>query len=131
MGSGYPPPPIDPPNYLPPPPPPGSGYPAPPPLGYPQGYGYAGSGTARNNGMAIAALVCGIVGVLVAQFILGPLAFIFGLVARNQIRSSNGAQKGEGMAIAGIVLGIVAVAIFVLIAIYAEEIQDFIDSNST
>lgn len=82
----------------------------PPYPGYPpqqqHGYGYSPyQAPPKNNGMAIAALVCGIVGLLVFAVVLGPLAFIFGLVALNQIKGSGGLQKGRGMAIAGIVLG--------------------------
>lgn len=88
---------------LPPPPPPGDGY------GYQQqgyGYGYGyGPPVQKNNGLAIASLVCGIVGFIILGIILGTLALIFGLVALNQISKSGGAQKGRGMAIAGVVLG--------------------------
>ena len=70
-------------------------------------------GPTRNNGMAIAALVCGIAGFLC--LIPGILGIIFGFVAKGQIRQSNGTQRGDGMATAGIVLGCIAVAITVLI----------------
>jgi hypothetical protein len=90
---------------LPPPPPPGNsgdGY-------QQQGYGYGyGPQAQKTNGLAIASLVCGIVGLLLFGIILGPLAFIFGLVAMNQINKSGGAQKGKGLAIAGVVFGAIA-----------------------
>jgi len=70
-------------------------------------------GPARNNGMAIAALVCGIAGFLC--LIPGVLGIIFGFVAKGQIRQSNGTQRGDGMATAGIVLGCIWIAITVLI----------------
>jgi uncharacterized membrane protein len=70
-------------------------------------------GPIRNNGMAIAALVCGIAGFLC--LIPGILGIIFGLVAKGQIRQSNGTQRGDGMATAGIVLGCIWVAITILI----------------
>jgi uncharacterized membrane protein len=70
-------------------------------------------GPTRNNGMAIAALVCGIAGFLC--LIPGILGIIFGLVAKGQIRQSNGTQRGDGMATAGIVLGCIWVAITILI----------------
>lgn len=87
---------------LPPPPPPGD-----PGYGYQQqGYGYGyGPPVQKTNGLAVAALVCGIVGFVIFGIILGALALIFGLVALNQINKSGGAQKGRGMAIAGVVLG--------------------------
>ena len=70
-------------------------------------------GPTGNNGMAIAALVCGIAGFLC--LIPGILGIIFGLVAKGQIRQSNGTQRGDGMATAGIVLGCIWVAITILI----------------
>ena len=70
-------------------------------------------GPTRNNGMAIAALVCGIAGFLCG--LTGILAIIFGFVAKGQIRQSNGTQRGDGMATAGIVLGCIWVAITILI----------------
>ncbi len=83
---------------LPPPPPT-----APPP---PAGYQYGQGLPARNDGRAVAALVCGIVGLLFGGFILGVIAIVLGVMGRNAIRSSGGTLKGAGMATAGIVLGI-------------------------
>ena len=65
-----------------------------------------------NNGMAIAALCCGIGGFLC--IIPAILGIVFGVIAKNQIRDSNGMQRGDGMATAGIVLGIIALITFVL-----------------
>jgi len=70
-------------------------------------------GPTGNNGMAIAALVCGIAGFLC--LIPGILGIIFGFVAKGQIRQSNGAQRGDGMATAGIVLGCIWVALTVVL----------------
>ena len=86
--------------------------------------GYAGYGTAspyapygqpvqqKTNGLAIAALICGICGFLL--FVPGILGIIFGFIARSQIRQSNGQQKGNGMALAGIIVGFAWVALLVL-----------------
>jgi hypothetical protein len=86
--------------------------------------GYTGYGTAspyapygqpaaqKTNGLAIAALVCGIGGFLF--LIPAILGIIFGFIARSQIRNSNGQQKGSGMALAGIIVGFAWVAILVL-----------------
>jgi hypothetical protein len=55
------------------------------------------------NGLAVAALVCGI-----AQFVVGVTflpAIICGHIARRQIRQTG--EAGDGMAIAGLVLGYV------------------------
>jgi len=86
--------------------------------------GYTGYGTAspyapygqpaaqKTNGLAIAALVCGIGGFLF--LIPAILGIIFGFIARSQIRNSNGQQKGSGMALAGIIVGFAWLAILVL-----------------
>ncbi|MCC3761906.1 DUF4190 domain-containing protein [Glycomyces sp. TRM65418] len=83
-------------------------YQAPPPyVPYPP-YGYAPyrfPPPRPTNGMAIAAMVCGIVGVC---SIVGVLGIIFGMVAKRQIRESG--DGGDGMATAGIVLGWIGVA---------------------
>jgi hypothetical protein len=88
-----------------PPPPP------PPPFGSPG----AVPASAGNNGMAVAALVCGIAGFLC--IIPAILGIIFGFVAKGQIRDSGGVQGGDGMATAGIVLGFVWVAISIIVII--------------
>lgn len=66
-----------------------------------------GAGSARpeskTNGSATAALVFGILGLLIG--ILSVPALVFGYSARRQIDRSGGMQGGRGMAIAGIVLG--------------------------
>jgi len=73
-------------------------------------YGSAPVAQRATNGKAIASLVLGIVGLLFFGIILGPLAIIFGFLARKEIATTR--QGGNGMAIAGIVLGIIAVASF-------------------
>lgn len=70
--------------------------------GPPHGHGAPHPGT---NGMAIASLVVGIVGLC---FCFGFLAIIFGSKARRKIEETG--QSGDGLAIAGIVLGWVSVA---------------------
>ncbi|RFS86934.1 DUF4190 domain-containing protein [Actinomadura spongiicola] len=68
---------------------------------------YYGSGPPvppRNNGMAIASMVLGIVGVLscgVLVFSIG--AVIFGHVAQSQIKRTG--EGGNGMAVTGLILG--------------------------
>jgi hypothetical protein len=73
--------------------------------------------TAGNNGKAVAALVCGIVGLAVFGFILGIIAIVLGSVAKKEIERSG--QGGRGMATAGIVLGIIDIiaGIFILTAV--------------
>jgi hypothetical protein len=66
---------------------------------------------AQSNGMAIAGMVCGIVGILIFSVILGPLAIIFGGIGLSR---ANSGASGRGMARAGIILGIVDIALFVV-----------------
>jgi hypothetical protein len=73
----------------------------------------------KTNGLAIAAMVLGIVWI----YWLGSLlAVIFGHVALSQIGKSGGAQTGRGMAIAGVVLGYVGLGIFLLLVIVGASI---------
>ncbi|MDT0389022.1 DUF4190 domain-containing protein [Streptomyces dubilierae] len=76
----------------------------------------AASSGSRTNGMAIASLCCGIVGLFILNIILGPLAIVFGVVARRQ-----GAGNGAGMAKAGIILGIVAVVLWLVMLAVASS----------
>jgi hypothetical protein len=69
----------------------------------------------RNNGLAIASLVCACAGFL---FIVpGVLGIIFGFIARSQIRQSGGAQGGDGLALAGIIVGFAWIGLFVIVFI--------------
>lgn len=65
-------------------------------------------GATKTNGMAVAALVLGIIGIPMMLMVLpGLLALIFGIVGVQQTSSKG--QAGKGMAITGIVLGAIAV----------------------
>jgi hypothetical protein len=92
-----------PPQYIPPPPPP------PPP-----GYGDGGFGGKPTSGMAVASLVCGLVGMV--SFFCWPLAItslvglvlgILGLVATGK----EGPRAGRGLAIAGTIVSLVSVGV--------------------
>ncbi|KUN35494.1 DUF4190 domain-containing protein [Streptomyces longwoodensis] len=77
----------------------------------------AASSGSRTNGLAIASLCCGIVGLFFLNIVLGPLAIVFGVIARRQA----GARNGAGMATAGLVLGVIDVVLFfVLLAVAAN-----------
>jgi hypothetical protein len=67
----------------------------------------------RTNGMAITALVIGILGVFVFQFVFGPLAIIFGGLGMGFANKNNG--SGKGLAIAGLILGIVDLLLFAVV----------------
>jgi Domain of unknown function (DUF4190) len=98
--------------------PPGHGqpgwYPQPGYQGMPAGTGGTGYPAPQTNGLAVAALVCG-----VAQIAAGPLtgipAIILGHVARSRIRQTG--EQGAGMALAGVILGYVGLVLFVLLVI--------------
>jgi hypothetical protein len=78
---------------------------------HPPGMPYQPIGPANSsNGMAIASLVCGIVGLLgfcCCPFIISILAVVFGHVARGQIKRGHG--TGDGMALTGLILGYVGI----------------------
>jgi hypothetical protein len=67
----------------------------------------------RNDGRAVAALICGILAVVlwlcyaVPGLVLGPVAFFLGLSARRRIAVSGGTLSGGGFALAGMILGAV------------------------
>lgn len=113
-------------NLPPPPVPPGW---APPPPAW--------SGP-KFSGMAIAAMVCGILSIPCTGFlgiILGPTALGLGVSARRTIARSNGWRKGEGMAIAGIVLGAIGIILSIVYLIFLIRnpnfITDFVDNLTT
>jgi hypothetical protein len=89
--------------------------PPPPYAPYPQ-YGYTPYNfppPRPTNGLAIAAMVLGIVGVCNPVSVLG---LIFGMIAKRQIRERD--EQGDGMATAGIVLGWIGVASIVFWILY-------------
>ena len=69
------------------------------------------------NGMAIASLILGIVGLLLGWlllFIPNILAIVFGHIASSQIKHSHGSQTGQGLAIGGLVMGYLIVTVGVI-----------------
>jgi hypothetical protein len=74
----------------------------------PPGAGYAAP---RTDGLAIGALITGILAVVCfwacLGLILGPAAAIMGFIARQRIAASGGTVGGGGLALAGMILGIV------------------------
>jgi Domain of unknown function (DUF4190) len=115
-GGGFTPPPPPPPpppaggGFTPPPPPPPSGgYVPPPPSGYTPAAGYA---TTRNDGLAIGALVVGILALVCSWpfclgLLLGPAGGIMGFISRQRIAASGGQLGGGAMALAGLILGVI------------------------
>jgi hypothetical protein len=75
--------------------------------------------TRQGNGLAIAGLVCGLVGLLFFNVVLGPLAIIFGGVGWSK---ANHGARHRGMAIAAVVFGILDLIVFaVLVAVAAKN----------
>ena len=100
------------PGAPPPPPPPGYGAPA-----QPAPYGYQTQPVGqRTSGKAVAALVLGIAGWLVAPFILSVLGIVFGALARKEI-ANNPALGGRGMANWGFWLSITGLAAWVVLIV--------------
>ncbi|WP_279101813.1 DUF4190 domain-containing protein [Gordonia bronchialis] len=90
---------------------PSYGTPPPSPYGQP-GYGAAGyPGEQKTNGLAIASLVCSVLG---CCGILAIAGVVLGFVARKQIAESNGTQSGDGLALAGIIVGAVFIVLGIL-----------------
>ena len=76
--------------------------------------GYYPAINTPTSGLAIGALVCGILEIFTLGFAALP-AVILGHLARGQIRRTG--ERGDGMAIAGLVLGYLGIGIWILIAI--------------
>ena len=129
-----------------PPPPPGGGTPPPPaacPAGGPGSASAPGpaaysppptgnyvtpppaAGGGQSNGMAIAALVLGILTFVCLGPIAGILAIIFGFLG---MKKANETGTGKGMSIAGIVLGavgtVLSVILFFVLIVAADNVSD-------
>jgi hypothetical protein len=68
----------------------------------------------RTEGLAVASLVLGIVGLVGCLVVAPVLAIIFGLQAKAKISQNPSALQGAGMAQAGFVLGIIGCALDVV-----------------
>lgn len=106
----------------------------PPPAGYgpPSGYGgYAGPVQNQSNGLAVAALVVGIISLLCA-WPLGIVAVGLGIAGLSRSKSLNGV--GRGQAIAGMITGaigvVVAIAVLLIFVVFADDVGDRIDDPS-
>ena len=74
------------------------------------------------NTMAVASLVCGLVGLAMFNFVPGAvvsiLAVVFGHVALCQIGQARTPQRGRGMAVAGLALGYMTIVLATLFWIW-------------
>jgi Domain of unknown function (DUF4190) len=106
--------------------------------GPPDGAGYGAAPTARprRNGMGTAALVIGVVALVLAVLILfAPLGAFLGLVALvlgivGLVRANRGQADNRGQAVAGLVTGALALVIGLFFAVsigafFATNVNDF------
>ncbi|HYI60532.1 MAG TPA: DUF4190 domain-containing protein [Acidimicrobiales bacterium] len=104
-----------------PPPPPPGGFGQQP--GYPQP-GYGAPVANQSNGMAIGALVTGLIAMLCFP-VLGLVSIPLGIVAIKRSKALNG--NGKGMAIAGIITGVIGIiwgiAFLALVVFAANEVD--------
>ena len=72
-------------------------------------------GNPQQNGLIYGSYICSIVGLLFAGLILGPIAIVLGLLAKNK-----GDNRGTGaMIVGGIITGLSLVAIVLLLSMGA------------
>jgi uncharacterized membrane protein len=106
--------------------------PPPPPGGYCQP-GYGAPAPSQTSGKAIASLVTGLVGLITfccGFFVISSIAgVVLGLLARRDIRASNGTLRGDGMALTGIISG--AVGIVAMVVVIVLVATGAIDLNYT
>jgi hypothetical protein len=92
----------------------------PPPFTYYQ-LPYQQGSPPKNNSLAVASMVLGIVGLVLSLCCIGVipsiLAIIFGVVSKALITRSAGRELGNGMATSGIVMGIIGVSLLIIIII--------------
>ena len=96
------------------PPPPASATPplSPPPMPL---RGTTGSGTVPTSGMAIAGLICSILGLFCCGPLFSTLGLVFSVLGLSQINQNPLRYGGKGMAVAGIVLALLGYAVFALL----------------
>lgn len=68
------------------------------------------------SGLAIASLICGIIGLVTCMVFLGIPAVICGHMAMHQIANSRHLVTGRGMALAGLICGYLAVLMMLAFA---------------
>ncbi len=92
---------------------------------------YAGYAQQRTDGLAIAALIVGILSIVCDLFclgiVLGPAAAIMGFISRQRIQTSGGALGGGVMAMAGLILGVIGFVLGVVaffLWIYAGSLNN-------
>lgn len=72
------------------------------------------TGLPQGNKKALWSMILGITSLICFGIILGPIAIILSVQAKNEIAASGGRQSGSGQARAGMILGIIGAALTVL-----------------
>lgn len=73
---------------------------------------------AETSALAVASLVCGILGIAQILPLIGPIiAVVTGHLARREIRESDGAKTGAGMALAGLIMGYLMLGLYALFCV--------------
>jgi len=103
------------------------GYPQPGYQGMPTWTGGPGYASARTNGLAVAALVCGVAQIVFLGPLVGIPAIILGHVARSRIRQTG--EQGAGMALAGLILGYIGLALTVIFVIILIAVASSVSTN--
>lgn len=99
--------------------------PPPPPRGHERRPEIAGA-SSRIDGLAYAALVIGILSLVLSVIfiglpglLLGPVAAIMGFISRRRIKASAGTLRGGDVALIGLILGIIGFAVGGAILVFA------------
>ena len=81
-----------------------------------QPYGPPQTGMPKSSGLATAALICGLVGIIPCFFLIPSIiGLILGIIALVKINRSSGTLTGKGKAQAGIIIGLLCIIIFPVI----------------
>jgi hypothetical protein len=73
----------------------------------------------RDSSLAVASLVCGLLGWTFVPFFGALAAVITGHLAKKEIRESQGQLSGDGMALAGLILGYTQLGLVLLAIVCA------------
>lgn len=83
------------------------------------GSGVSAKPPLRVSGKATASMWCGIVGIIIFGIVLGPIAIILGVSAKNDIAANPDELEGESQAKAGIICGCVALLLWLIVIVIA------------